>query len=126
MKTAGLKAYYLDPASDRAYRVQDIDPYSLALIRVILGSVFLMGIVFVKKEWKALALIICLVGGIVSLTVVSCQLSAIEDQNAKIISTFDSIESVTLGTDAGLNELTKRVDKMESNVAYIVKKVRRR
>jgi hypothetical protein len=81
---------------------------------------------FVKKEWKALALILCLIAGIVYLMIVSNRLSALEHQNAKIISTFDTIESVTISTDAGLNDLNKQVDQIESNVSYIVQKVRRR
>jgi len=81
---------------------------------------------FVKKEWKAIALIICLIGGIVYLKLINGQLDALKHQNAKIISTFDSIESVTITTDAGLNEMSKQVDKIDSNVSFIVKKVKRR
>lgn len=81
---------------------------------------------FLKKEWKNIVFSICLIGIIIYLVQVNSQLKSLQQQNAKIISTFDSIESVTVSTDAGLNEMTKKVDKIENNVAYIVKKVRRR
>ncbi len=81
---------------------------------------------FVKKEWKAIALIICLIGGIVYLKFINDQLDALKIQNAKIISTFDSVESVAISTNSGMNEMSKQVDSIHSNVSYIVKKVRRR
>jgi hypothetical protein len=81
---------------------------------------------FMKKEWKVVLLIICLIAGIAYLSAINGRLSALERQNSKIISTFDSIESVAITTDAGMNEMSKVVDKIESEVSYIVKKVRRR
>ena len=81
---------------------------------------------FFKKEWKAIVLVICLIVGIVYLNAINGRLSAIEHQNTKIISTFDSLESVAITTDSGIHEMSKVVDKIESNVSFIVKKVRRR
>jgi regulator of protease activity HflC (stomatin/prohibitin superfamily) len=81
---------------------------------------------FFKKEWKAIAICICLIGIIVYLVIVSSQIKTIQHQNSKIISTFGSIESVAISTDEGLNAMAKQVDKIEKNVTYIVKKVRRR
>lgn len=81
---------------------------------------------FLKKEWKNIVFSICLIGIIVYLVQVNAQLESLQEQNTKIISTFNSIESVAVSTDAGVNEMTKKVDKIENNVAYIVKKVRRR
>ena len=81
---------------------------------------------FVKKEWKAIALIICLIVGIVYLKFINDQLDALKIQNAKIISTFDSVESVTISTNSSMNEMSKQVDSINSNVSFIVKKVRRR
>jgi len=81
---------------------------------------------FFKKEWKTFLILICLIGIIVYLFQVNSQLKTLQQQNAKITSTFGSIESVTISTDAGLNEIAKKVDKIENNVNYIVKKVRRR
>ncbi len=81
---------------------------------------------FLKKEWKVLLLIICLIVGIVYLNGISNRLTALEHQNSKIISTFDSIESVAINTDGSLNAVSKQVDKIDSNIAFIVKKIRRR
>ncbi len=81
---------------------------------------------FLKKKWISLVNLLCLIGIIIYLVMVSSQIAALEHQNDKIISTFDSIESVTISTDSGLNAMSKQVDKIESNVTYIVKKVRRR
>ena len=81
---------------------------------------------FLKKEWKVLLLIICLIVGIVYLNGISNRLTALEHQNSKIISTFDSIESVAINTDGSLNAMSKQVDKIDSNIAFIVKKIRRR
>jgi hypothetical protein len=81
---------------------------------------------FLKKEWKTIGFMICLIGVIIYLFGVNSQLKQLYQQNTKIISTFDSIESVAISTDAGLHEMTKQVDKIENNVSYIVKKVRRR
>ena len=81
---------------------------------------------FLKKEWLSLVNLLCLIGIIIYLVTVSSQIKALQQQNAKIISTFGSIESVTISTDSGLNEMSKQIDKIENNVTYIVKKVRRR
>lgn len=81
---------------------------------------------FLKKNWISLIHLLCLIGIIIYLMVVSSRIAALEHQNAKIISTFDSIESVAISTDSGLNAMSKKIDKIENNVTYIVKKVRRR
>lgn len=81
---------------------------------------------FLKKEWKTIGFMICLIGVIVYLFCVNSQLKRLQQQNNKIISTFNSIESVVISTDAGLNEVTEKVDKINNNVSYVVKKVRRR
>ncbi len=81
---------------------------------------------FIKKEWKTICFMIFMIAIIVYLYSLNSQLKDLQSQNSKIISTFDSIESVAIGTDADIHEMTKKVDKIENNVAYIVKKVRRR
>lgn len=81
---------------------------------------------FLKKQWTNLVILVCLMGIIIYLVMVNAQIKALQHQNAKIISTFDSIESVTISTDSGINEMAKQIDKIENNVTYIVKKVRRR
>lgn len=81
---------------------------------------------FFKKEWKAMVMTLCLVIVIIYLFKVNDQLNTVKQQNARIISTFDSIESVAISSDAGVNEMSKKVDKIENNVSYLVKKARRR
>lgn len=81
---------------------------------------------FLKKKWISLVNLLFLIGIIIYLVMVSSQISALQQQNDKIISTFGSIESVTISTDSGLNAMVKQINKIENNVTYIVKKVRRR
>lgn len=81
---------------------------------------------FLKKEWLSLANLLCLIGIIIYLAVVSSQVATLQQQNAKIISTFGSIESVTISTNSGMNEMSQQIDKIENNVTYVVRKVRRR
>ena len=81
---------------------------------------------FFKKEWKTIVVALCLIMMIFYLFKVNNKLDAVKQQNAKIMSTFDSIESVAISSDAGVNEMSKKVDKIESNVSYLVKKARRR
>ena len=81
---------------------------------------------FIKKEWKSLVNLLCLIGIIIWLVVVSSRMTSLRQQNEKIISTFDSIESVTISNNSDLNEMSKQIDKIENNVTYIVRKLRRR
>jgi hypothetical protein len=81
---------------------------------------------FVKKEWKAIALIICLIAVVVFLVKINSQLNAINKQNAKLISTIGSVESVSLSTDAGVNDMGKKIDTIDANTSYVVQKLRRR
>ena len=81
---------------------------------------------FLKSEWKTVAVIICLLGIVVYLSRVQGQLDAIKEQNAKLISTIDSIESVSLSTDAGVHDMGKKVDGIDTNMNFVVQKLRRR
>ena len=81
---------------------------------------------FVKKEWKAIALIICLIGIVVYLSRVNGQLDAMKEQNAKLISTIDSIESVSISTDAGVHEMGKKIETIDTNMNFVVHKLKRR
>ncbi len=81
---------------------------------------------FVKKEWKAIALIICLIGIVGYLSRVNGQLNAVKEQNAKLISTIDSIESVSISTDAGVHEMGKKIETIDTNMSFVVHKLRRR
>jgi hypothetical protein len=81
---------------------------------------------FIKKEWLSLVQLICLIVIIICLVVVSLKLTDLQQQNAKIMSTFGSIESVTINTETGLNGMTQKIDKIDNNVTFLIKKVRRR
>ena len=81
---------------------------------------------FLKKEWKAIAVVICLLGIVVYLSRVNGQLDALKVQNAKLISTIDSIESVSLSTDASVHDMGKKVEGIGTNMNFVVQKLRRR
>jgi hypothetical protein len=81
---------------------------------------------FVKKEWKTIAMIICLIGIVGYLSRVNGQLNAVKEQNAKLISTIDSIESVSISTDAGVHEMGKKIETIDTNMSFVVHKLRRR
>ena len=54
------------------------------------------------------------------------QVLNLKAQNAKISSTLDSVESVSISTDSGVVQMSKNVDAINANVSFIVQKVRRR
>jgi hypothetical protein len=81
---------------------------------------------FLKREWKAVAVVICLLGIVTYLSRVNGQLNALEKQNAKLISTIDSIESVSLSTDASVHDMGKQVEGIGTNMHFVVQKLRRR
>ncbi len=81
---------------------------------------------FVKKEWKAIVITLCLICIVVYLSQIKSQLNALKIQNAKLISTIDSVESVTLSTDASINEMGKKVDGIDAGISFAVQKLRRR
>ena len=81
---------------------------------------------FMKKEWKAIVVTICLLGIVVYLSRVNGQLDVLKSQNAKLISTIDSIESVTISTDSGVHDMSKKVDGINTNLSFVVHKLRRR
>ena len=80
---------------------------------------------FAKKEWKAIFMVICLAGILFFLSRINGQLNALKMQNAKLMSTIDSIESVSISTDAGVNSMGKKVDGIDANMSYVVQKLRR-
>ena len=82
--------------------------------------------VFLKNEWKTLLIIVWLILITVFLFQLNGQLSAVGSQNARLLSTIDSVESVAIGTDANIADISKKVDSINSNVEFVVSKVRRR
>ena len=78
---------------------------------------------FFKKEWKAIAMVVCLIGIVVYLSQINDQLNTLKTQNAKLIST---IESISISTDAAVNDMGKKIDGIDANMTYTVQKLRRR
>ena len=81
---------------------------------------------FLKKEWKTIAMVVCLIGIVVYLSQINDQLNTLKTQNAKLISTIDSIESISISTDAAVNDMGKKIDGIDANMSYAVQKLRRR
>ena len=81
---------------------------------------------FLKNEWKSILVVVCLIAIVVYLFQINGQLNSLKNQNAKLISTIDSIESVSISTDAGVHDMGKKVDAIDANMSYVVQKLRRR
>ena len=81
---------------------------------------------FLKKEWKTIAMVVCLIGIVVYLSQINDQLNTLKTQNAKLISTIDSIESISISTDAAVNDMGKKIDGIDVNMSFAVQKLRRR
>ena len=82
--------------------------------------------VFLKKEWKTLLLVIWLIGITYFLFVINGQLNGMQREDAQLRSTLDSVESVVLSTDNNIADMGKKIDGINSNVEFVVTKVRRR
>lgn len=81
---------------------------------------------FVKREWKAIIITLWLVVITIFLFSINDHLGRLQEKNAKIASTLDSVESISLGTDSALVQTSKKVDDIQANTSYIVEKIRRR
>ena len=81
---------------------------------------------FLKKEWKAIILVIWLVLITIYLSKINGRLDAIHAQNARTISTIDSIESVAISTDAAIIDINKSIRSVDSKVLTLSKRIRRR
>jgi hypothetical protein len=81
---------------------------------------------FLKKEWKTIVVVVCLIGIVVYLFQINDQLNTLKTQNAKLISTIDSIESISISTDAAVNDMGKKIDGIDVNMSFVVQKLRRR
>ncbi len=81
---------------------------------------------FLKKEWKTVVIVLVLTFMTIFLFLMNAKLKALSRQNAKLISTIDSIESVVINSDASMIDMSKKVDTIDANIDFILKKVRRR
>lgn len=81
---------------------------------------------FIKKEWKTLLIILWLIVITYFMIAMNGQLANVNRQGDKILSTLDSVESVAISTDANIADMGKKIDGIDSNVNFVVSKVRRR
>lgn len=81
---------------------------------------------FLKKEWKAIIMVIWLIVITIYLSKINGQLEAIRAQNEKTISTIDSIESVAISTDAAIIDFAKNIKSVDAKLLAIAKRLRRR
>lgn len=80
----------------------------------------------IKKEWKTILFILWSIFITYFLFQMNNQIIDLKAQNAKISSTLDSVESVSISTDSSVAQMSKSVDDVNANVSFIVQKVRRR
>jgi hypothetical protein len=81
---------------------------------------------FLKREWKMVLIMVWLVLVSAFLFKISGQIERLDQQNVRLTSTLDSVESIVLTTDSGVAQVGKKLGNMESNVDFIVQKVRRK
>ena len=81
---------------------------------------------FLKKEWKTVLPMLWLVIISIFLLRISSQLNEMHIRHAKVASTLDSVESIVLSTDSGVVQVSKKVGEMETNVDFMVERMRRR
>jgi len=81
---------------------------------------------FLKKEWKTVLPMLWLVIISVFLLRISSQLNEMHIRHAKVASTLDSVESIVLSTDSGVVQVSKKVGEIETNVDFMVERMRRR
>jgi hypothetical protein len=80
----------------------------------------------IKKEWKTILFILWSIGVTYFLFHMNNQILDLKAQNAKISSTLDSVESVSISTDSSVVQMNKNVDTINANVSFIVQKIRNR
>ena len=79
-----------------------------------------------KREWKVIGIVLWLIIITLLLFSLSGKINRIQAQNDKIADVLDTVEGVVIGADSGAQEVLKRMEGVESQINYIVKKVRRR
>lgn len=81
---------------------------------------------FLKKEWKTIFFVLWLFGITIFFIHFNGQLNQLQEKNTKMASTIDSIESVIISTDASVANSSEKIEKIRTNVSFLVQKVRRR
>jgi hypothetical protein len=78
-----------------------------------------------KKEWKTILFMLWFAGITVFLVMLKLQLNQLQAQSAKTVSTLSSVESIAIGTDAAVSDAAKKVDGINSNVNFLIDRLRR-
>ena len=79
-----------------------------------------------QKEWKTILFILWSIAITYFLFQMNSQIIDLKAQSAKISSTLDSVESVSISTDSSVVQMSKNVDGINANVSFIVQKIRSR
>lgn len=80
----------------------------------------------IKKEWKVYLLIFGMIWISVLLFQLNTKIANLEVATTELNSTLDSVEGIIISTDGNIARVEKKIGVIESNVAYIVRKVRRK
>jgi Na+-transporting NADH:ubiquinone oxidoreductase subunit NqrD len=79
-----------------------------------------------KKEWKSIVIIVWLAGISLFLVNMSQKIDQLHAQSYKIDDTLKTVEGVIIGTDSGVLDINKRLERMATHINSIEKRVRRR
>lgn len=80
----------------------------------------------VKKEWKTWVVAVWMVVVTGFLFYINTKIDSLGDTDESIVSNIDSIESIIISTDAATADISKKVNEIEKDVTFIVRKVKRR
>jgi len=80
----------------------------------------------IKKDWKVYLLILGMICILVLLFQLNTKITDLQTETAKLNSTLDSVEGIIISTDGNIVRMEKKIGVLESNIAYIVRKVRRK
>jgi hypothetical protein len=81
---------------------------------------------FLKREWKIVLIAIWLVLISVFILQINSRIERLQVANDKLSATLGSVEGVVITIDSSVNGMSGKVDDIDSNVNFIVQKVRRR
>ncbi len=81
---------------------------------------------FLKKEWKTILISIWMVLISFFIFQIDSRIEQLKSAGDKLSATLGSVESVVITIDSGLSSTSAKVEDIDSNVNFIVQKVRRR
>lgn len=81
---------------------------------------------FLKKEWKTILIFIWMVLISFFIFQIDSRIEQLKSAGDKLSATLGSVESVVITIDSGLSSTSAKMEDIDSNVNFIVQKVRRR